>query len=171
MEQQELENLIYESVVRVFKEYGLINEMAKTTKEYKRRAEGLLPQIAENWCLIYFFKRSGLPTSYIEHWGKELLAHMGNLSRLKLKRGDTQDVLYRVWNENDFDTDPKCVELCIYSKFLKEGIDIKKYYSYVNEACRAFVASTREIIWVITQGSLEGFISYIDSIGEKNILE
>lgn len=167
---EELSDLITEGVKKILLEYGLISEMAASIKDYSRRVEGLLPQIAENWCLIYFFKTTGLPTRYIEHWGIELSAHIKTLARTRLKSGDKQDVLYKCWNIEDFDTNPENVFLCIEGKFRKEQIDTRKYYGSIMDTCKAFVYSTRDIVTAICSRSVSKIDQYIENIGNNKII-
>ena len=174
MTEQELRTIISESVVKVLKNYGLISEMAHDSKEYKRRVDGLLPQIAENWCLIYFFVRIGKPCLNISHWMNELNGHMASIMRMKPKNGRIDKLLYQVWNENDFDTDPQCVYICISNKFFKEGVDIindKRNAEVLDEACQSFVKSTREIINIIANKNTLRLREYIYNIGKQQVFE
>lgn len=170
MEQQELEKLICESIIKVFKEYGIINEMAMPIKAYKARLEGLLPQIAVHWCLIYYHKSTNTPTHYIEHWSDELSAFFEQLAQMRLKSGDKLKVSYSVWNELDYDTNPENVYLIIRRKFIKEGINIKANYSDIINTCKAFVYSTRDIVTLICNHSGTAIDQYIENIGNKKII-
>lgn len=169
--ENELRRLISECVEEALDRYMLLNEMSLCLKDYKARAVGLAPQIAENWCLIYFYKHYNIPTSYIRHWGIELCAHMDHLSSLNVKNGKEERVLYKVWNEYDFDKEPLSVYKRIRNKFQREGIDVKAYRKEIEETCTAFVKSTREIIYTIINDKGNLIEQYIDSIGDKRVEE
>lgn len=169
--EEDLRKIVRETVDEALSSYMLMYEMSIHAKDYKSRARGLLPQIAENWCLIYFFKRFNVPTSYIRHWGDELAAHMNNLSSLETKNGKEEKILYKVWDEYDFDKNPLSVFKRISPKFRKEGIDIRAYRKELEDTCLSFVRSTREIVWAIVSNDMFAIDDYIDTIGNKTIDE
>ena len=44
---------IIRQIIREELQRYLITEMAYSLKEYKEKADNLIPQIVENWCLIF----------------------------------------------------------------------------------------------------------------------
>ena len=169
--EERLRTVISESIKKILIDYGIIEEMAVPSKEYKRRAYGLVPQICENWCLLYFYRRTGLETTCIPHWCEELYGHMDNLGKLLVKGGNRSKILYTVWNEYEYDSNINTIDRCIRNKFKKEDIDVKRYYDYYIETCNSFMRSTREIVTVMIDGSSFCVENYIFNIGKKQVFE
>jgi hypothetical protein len=169
--EEQLRTVISESIKKILIDYGLIEEMAVSSKEYKRRVYGLVPQICENWCLIYFYRRTGLETTCINHWCDELYSHMDNLGKILVKGGNRTKILYTVWNEYEYDSNISTIDRCIRNKFKKECVEVNRYYDYYVEACNSFMRSTREIVTVMVNGGSFDIENYISNIGKQQVFE
>lgn len=157
---------VCKTVIREELQNYLITEMAYSLKEYKIKADNLIPQIVENWCLIRYCTLTNDKEDIKEHWKKELIAHMLNIGQMKLKNGNSltskQKALYFLWNQRDIDSDENIIHLYIALKFEEEGIPIKgKIYSQI---INDFKNSTKDIVNALISGSYSNIIKYVNSI-------
>ena len=165
VEMDRLETIIREVIREELQRYSL-NEMAMSIKDYKRRIEGLLVHIVQNWCLVRYASLSGTHKQLITHWRSELYAHLTNIASLKIKNGNKADVkemiLYDVINERDFDTNEQSISLVVSGKFFKEKISTNgKYYS---ETISNFKENVKDVVNVILSGSEKVIRDYVLSI-------
>ena len=64
-----------------------IFEIAYDRTEIKKRVEGLINQIIENWCLVKYCTLYDNENRNKYHWKQELKAHLYNISLLSRKSG------------------------------------------------------------------------------------
>lgn len=116
---KKIETLIYESVKKA------LNEMAMNRSDYIQRVLALLPQIAQNWCLCYYAKKSDIDQykQLLEHWSTELKAQE-NLEGIKLKNGNKLRVTnYALIEAEDLDSNINNILNKIKYKFKAEHIE------------------------------------------------
>lgn len=157
---------VCQKVIREELQRYLITEMVYSLKEYKSRVDNLIPQIIENWCLIRYTTLSGDKKELREHWMTELIAHMTNVSQMKLKNCNSklskQNALYYLWNQRDIDNDENVIHLHIALKFKKEGIKTSGeiYANVIND----FKNNTKDIIKVLLSESHSTIVKYVNNI-------
>lgn len=160
-----LETIIRDVIREELQRYSL-NEMAMSLKDYKRRIEGILVQIVQNWCLVRYASLSGTHKQLISHWRSELYNHLTNIASLKIKNGNKADVkekvLYDVINERDFDTNEQSISLVVSGKFFKEKISTNS--QYYSETISDFKENIKNIVNVILSGSEKVIRDYVLSI-------
>lgn len=143
-----------------------LNEMAMPLSLYKDKVADILPQVIENWCLVYYCRISGTHQDLRNHWASELSAAMGKIANMNIKGGNHAVVrmkaLFYVWNLYDYDTSEMVVSNVIWNKFRKENIDTtSEFYS---DTISAFLKSTKEIIDVLLSQSAEQIEEYIRNL-------
>ena len=143
-----------------------LNEMAMPLSLYKYKVADILPQIIENWCLVYYCRISGTHQELRNHWASELSAAMGKIANMNIKGGNHAVVrmkaLFYVWNLYDYDTSEMVISNVIWNKFRKENIDTtSEFYS---DTISAFLKSTKEIIDVLLSQSAEQIEEYIRNL-------
>ena len=118
-----------EFVMKSIKEYILdaiqesyIFEMAYDRKEIKKRVEGLINQIIENWCLIKYCTLYDNENKNKYHWKQELMAHLYNIYEMKLKGGNAKTKNNLI---SEITTSSK-ISSIIRIKFRNENIPIQK---------------------------------------------
>lgn len=161
VETEILETIIREVIREELQRYSL-NEMAMSLKDYKRRIEGLLVQIVQNWCLVRYASLSGTHKQLISHWRSELYSHLTNIASLKNKADVKEKALYDVINERDFDTDEQSISLVVSGKFFKEKISTNN--QYYSETISDFKGSIKDIVNIILSGSEKVIRDYVLSI-------
>lgn len=119
---------IKEYILNVIQE-SYIFEMAYDRKEIKKRVEGLINQIIENWCLIKYCSLYDNNNINKHHWKQELKAHLYNIYELKLKGGNAK-TKYNIISEIIYDkkeiTTSSKISSIIRIKFRTENISIYK---------------------------------------------
>ena len=143
-----------------------LNEMAMPLSLYKDKVADILPQIIENWCLVYYCRISVTHQELRNHWASELSAAMGKIANMNIKGGNHAVVrmkaLFYVWNLYDYDTSEMVISNVIWNKFRKENIDTtSEFYS---DTISAFLKSTKEIIDVLLSQSAEQIEEYIRNL-------
>lgn len=143
-----------------------LNEMAMPLSLYKDKVADILPQIIENWCLVYYCRISGTYQDLCNHWASELIAAMGKVANMNIKGGNYAVVrmkaLFYVWNLYDYDSSEMVVSNVVWNKFRKENIDTtSEFYS---DTISAFLKSTKEIINVLLTQSAEQIEEYIRNL-------
>lgn len=143
-----------------------LNEMAMPLSLYKDKVADILPQIIENWCLVYYCRISGTHQDLRNHWASELSAAMGKVANMNIKGGNHAVVrmkaLFYIWNLYDYDTSEMVISNVIWNKFRKENIDTtSEFYS---DTISAFLKSTKEIINVLLTQSAEQIEEYIRNL-------
>ena len=144
----------------------LLNEMAMPLSLYKDKVADILPQMIENWCLVYYCRISGTHQDLRNHWASELSAAMGKIANMNIKGGNHAVVrmkaLFYVWNLYDYDTSEMVVSNVVWNKFRKENIDTtSEFYS---DTISAFLKSTKEIINVLLTQSAEQIEEYVKNL-------
>ena len=122
------------------RQYGLITEMAVSRKQFMKDLRGLSIQIFENWLLVRYQVITGQMV-YRKHWARELITHLRNIQRTKIKENNSFDTRYKalvkVWDMYDF-FDPADVESSVTLKMKKERC--------VNEKDRYFVEALSDLM-------------------------
>lgn len=143
----------------------IIFEMAYDRKELKKRVEGLLNQIIENWCLVRYCSLYDKDNINKNHWRKELQNHLFNIFEMNIKGGNYYSK-YNLISEIIFDkreiTTSNKISLIIRNKFRKEGIAIE---NDISEECLENLKSIIELISnKETPENSDKLFDYIDSL-------
>ena len=143
-----------------------LNEMAMPLSLYKDKVADILPQLIENWCLVYYCRMSGTHQNLRNHWASELSAAMGKIANMNIKGGNHAIVrmkaLFHVWNLYDYDTSERVISNVIWEKFQKEHIDTtSEFYA---DTISAFLKSTKEIVDVLLTQSASEIRKYIENL-------
>lgn len=143
-----------------------VEKVALPLALYKDNVSDILPQLIENWCLVYYCRLSGTHKNLRNHWASELSAAMGKIANMNIKGGNHAIVrvkaLFHVWNLYDYDTSESVISNVIWKKFQKEHIDTtSEFYS---GTISAFLNSTKEIIDVLLTQSAEEIDEYVKNL-------
>ena len=119
---------IKEYILNVIQE-SYIFEMAYDRKEIKKRVEGLINQIIENWCLVKYCSLYDNNNINKHHWKQELKAHLYNIYEMKLKGGNAKTkynlISEIIYDKKEITTSSK-ISSIIRIKFRTENINIYK---------------------------------------------
>ena len=164
-EEAKLREIIKEEVRKVFYEC-MLNEMAFDLGKYKDQVRNHMQQIAINWCLVRYTTYDENFIQLRRHWSSELLSQMNFIAGMKIKgKDDTstkQKALYSIWNEFEFDTDERAIDMMVSGKFESEGIDT--YSEQYIQTTVDFKEASKEIIEVILSGSRKVIQDYVLNI-------
>lgn len=143
-----------------------VGKVALPLALYKDKVSDILPQLIENWCLVYYCRISGTHENLRNHWATELIAAMGKIANMNIKGGNNAIVrmkaLFHVWNLYDYDTSERVINNVIWEKFQKEHIDTtSEFYA---DTISAFLKSTKEIVDVLLSQSSEEIDEYVKSL-------
>lgn len=143
-----------------------VGKVALPLALYKDKVSDILPQLIENWCLVYYCRISGTHENLRNHWATELIAAMGKIANMNIKGGNNTIVrmkaLFYVWNLYDYDTSERVISNVIWNKFQKEHIDTtSEFYA---DTISAFLKSTKEIVDVLLSQSSEEIDEYVKSL-------
>lgn len=163
--EEELKHLISESVKNYLNsdKGAMLLEMAMERKAFKERVEHLLPQIIENWCLIYYSRITNTNAQLINHWKSELNTHISSVISYQIK-GNNQPqkrskVIGEIWDELDYNL-PNTISIIIRSKFLKEHLNVKSNEYF--ETCEQFVNYSDDLIYTLSQyGNVDMVDNYL----------
>ena len=164
-DEQKMREIIREEVGKIVSEI-LLTEMAFDLGKYKNQIRNHITQIAINWCLVRY---TDYDTKYVplrKHWSSELLSHLNFIAGLNLK-GKNDDAtkekaLFSIWNEFDFDTDERSIDMAVASKFESEGIDT--YSEQYIQTTKYFKEETKKLVDVIVSGSRKVILEYVKQI-------
>lgn len=148
-----------------------LDEMAVDRKSYKRRAESLMIQVLQNWCLVRY---AALCNEYNvisarNHWATELIALLNNVASLEItkhigKAGVKIKALTEVIEERDLNTNPNAVHLLISPKFIDvEGIDIQGNVAY-DRAISEWMGHYQDVIAVVATSNADAIRQYVQSL-------
>ena len=134
-----------------------IFEMANNRENYMNDVHHLADQIVQNWCLVKYCNLYDEENYNRLHWSKELIAHLDNLRKQKLKKGinkirATQQVLI----DRDEFNDPDMVYTTIESKFDMENIETD-----LNILSKEFVKDLNKIIDLICNKTYSDIKKYV----------
>ena len=119
---------IKEYLLNVIQE-SYIFEMAYDRKEIKKRVEGLINQIIENWCLVKYCSLYDNNNINKHHWKQELKAHLYNIYEMTLKGGNAKTkynlISEIIYDKKEITTSSK-ISSIIRIKFRTENISIYK---------------------------------------------
>lgn len=162
---ESLKRIIKEIIREELQNY-LICEMAYSLKEYKEKADNLIPQIVENWCLIRYATLSNSYNDVKNHWKTELKSHMNNIRQMKLKTNNSslskQNALFSIWNKRDIDKDEDSIYSHIYFKFEKEKIPLEG--EIFAQVIQDFKNETVNIVNVLISDSPQKIVKYVENI-------
>ena len=137
---------IKEYILNVIQE-SYIFEMAYDRKEIKKRVEGLINQIIENWCLIKYCSLYDNNNINKHHWKQELKAHLYNIYEMKLKGGNVKTkynlISEIIYDKKEITTSSK-ISSIIRIKFRTENISI------YNDICDLCIDNLNYIIELIS---------------------
>lgn len=137
---------IKEYLLNVIQE-SYIFEMAYDRKEIKKRVEGLINQIIENWCLIKYCSLYDNNNIYKHHWKQELKAHLYNIYEMTLKGGNAKTkynlISEIIYDKREITTSSK-ISSIIRIKFRTENISI------YNDICDLCIDNLNYIIELIS---------------------
>lgn len=137
---------IKEYILNVIQE-SYIFEMAYDRKEIKKRVEGLINQIIENWCLIKYCSLYDNNNINKHHWKQELKAHLYNIYEMKLKGGNAKTknnlISEIIYDKKEITTSSK-ISSIIRIKFKTENISI------YNDICDLCIDNLNYIIELIS---------------------
>lgn len=165
----ELWNVVYDSVKKVLLDEGLINEFALSLKDYRNKVRSYSDTLLQHWCLLYFFIRNKIDTTCLNHWRGEVITVLNEMAEQNIKTGNKEEILYQTWDQLGFDKNPELLVPLVNGKFKKEGINTVKYSTEIANTCKAFVASSRNIINTIIEPT--AIKEYVQTIGQDVILE
>ena len=137
---------IKEYILNVIQE-SYIFEMTYDRKEIKKRVEGLINQIIENWCLIKYCSLYDNNNINKHHWKQELKAHLYNIYEMKLKGGNVKTkynlISEIIYDKKEITTSSK-ISSIIRIKFRTENISI------YNDICDLCIDNLNYIIELIS---------------------
>lgn len=137
---------IKEYILCVIQE-SYIFEMAYDRKEIKKRVEGLINQIIENWCLVKYCTLYDNENRNKYHWKQELKAHLYNIYEMKIKGGNAKTkynlISEIIYDKKEIITASK-ISSIIRIKFRKENIIID------NDICNLCINDLNYIIKLIS---------------------
>lgn len=137
---------IKEYILDVIQE-SYIFEMAYDRKEIKKRVEGLVNQIIENWCLIKYCSLYDNNNTNKYHWKQELKAHLYDIYEMKIKGGNAKTkynlISEIIYDKKEITTSSK-ISSIIRIKFRKENIVID------NDICDLCIENLNNIIELIS---------------------
>lgn len=137
---------IKEYILNVIQE-SCIFEMAYDRKEIKKRVEGLINQIIENWCLIKYCTLYDNENKNKYHWKQELKTHLYNIYEMKIKGGNAKTkynlISEIIYDKKEITTSSK-ISSIIRIKFRKENIII------LNDICDLCIEDLNYIIELIS---------------------
>ena len=137
---------IKEYLLNVIQE-SYIFEMAYDRKEIKKRVEGLINQIIENWCLIKYCSLYDNNNTNKHHWKQELKTHLYNIYEMTLKGGNAKTkynlISEIIYDKKEITTSSK-ISYIIRIKFRTENIIIH------NDICDLCIDNLNYIIELIS---------------------
>ena len=158
---------IKEHILKKYDSGDALLEMAIPRNDYKSRAEELLLQILQNWCLVKYCRISHDDNlmHFRNHWATELRAQMRELASLEIKRhvGKSQTkekALLEVIQARDLDTRANTVNLLISTKFEMEHIEINGNPHYT-QTIDCWLQSCKELVSVIASADVERIRQYV----------
>jgi len=163
-----LKRIVEETVYKMLTENNLlVMEMSVPRKEFKRKVDSLLNQIAENWCLVRYCSYEGGNKDNINHWKIELRAHLVTIARNKISADNKFKTRYNalketIMTENEFN-DVENVEYRVSTKFMEEGLDYNG--QKFKDVCSEFVDDLEMLIRVLAKGDIGEIQAYINTIG------
>lgn len=165
----EIKKYIDEAVKKSIDDYinNIIMEYALPRKVFMKQIENILPQFITHWCLIKYAKLSNTNIEVINHWKRELLNWLYNMSKLSMKGKDNIDVrkkaIYEVFDILDLNSDPLAVKFTIISKFEDENIDINNNI-IVDDVITQCINETEIFIHLIANKNIQDIKNYVKSL-------
>lgn len=165
MTEEELKHLISECVNNYLSsdKGNMLIEMAMKRKSFKERVEHILPQIIENWCLIYYSRITNTNKKNINHWKSELDAHISSIISYQIKGNNSQQkrnkIILNLWDELDYNI-AQTIAIIVRNKFLKEHLDVKSKEYF--ETCEQFTNYSNYLIHTLSQyGNVDEVDKYL----------
>lgn len=147
---QHIQHIVDVQIHRHNKPIQQLNEMALPLKEYTKRIEDLMYQLAENWCLCKWCQLFDQSNQSFTHWKEELGAYLKRLSAPKLKNNIGKKKHLEKYLVDWYDLDEKDMVLSVIDyKFDKEQIMDN---AQRDAAASAFADSIHLLIDAISNG-------------------
>lgn len=163
--EEELKSLISEYVNNYLSsdKGNMLIEMAMERKAFKERVEHILPQIIENWCLIYYSRITNTNKKLINHWKSELDAHISSIISYQIKGNNSlqkrNKIILNLCNELDYNL-TQTIAIIVRNKFLKEHLDVKSKEYF--ETCEQFTNYSDDLIHTLSQyGNVDEVDNYL----------
>ena len=166
-EEAQVRRIVEETVYRMLTENNaLVMEMAVPRKEFKRKIDSLLNQIAENWCLIRFCQENETHKENINHWKIELRAYFVTIARNKIAGDNKFMTRYKaiketILNDNEFDNIEN-IEYRVSTKFMEENLDYET--DMFKDVCKEFQDDLEMLYRVLAKGDIGEIQMYINKI-------
>jgi len=135
-----------------------ITEMSIKLGEFRKKNEGIINQVIENWCLVKWCDDNPnelTSKSLRNHWASELIGHMKSIVNTKLKSGRKDKALKNLMIDTMELDDIAVVSRIIRDKFNKEGLS--KYVNKMSFECSKHI----EEICSVLSGTEEDVEEYI----------
>lgn len=128
----------------------MLNEMALPLKEYTKRIDDVMYQLAENWCLCKWCQLFDPENDNFNHWKEELSAYVMKLASPKLKNniGKKKHLEKHLVEWYDLDEKDMVIDVIDF-KFDKEHIMDNSQREVV---ANAFATSIHKLIDAISSG-------------------
>lgn len=161
-----IKRIVEDTVYRMLTENNqLVMEMAMPRKGFKERMASLLPQIAENWCLVRYCRYYQPDNPNLNHWKIELRAHLVTICRTKIDNGNRIPVRVRVFEEVVKEEELDDAEMIMYivsTKFSEKNLPYKgeRFDTVVNE----FVEELYLLKSIVANGTVGNVINYVNNV-------
>lgn len=139
---------------------NIIVEMACDRSKFSNLVLSHLPQIIENWCLVYYCNKYDNGNLNKNHWLSELKTQLLTIIKQKTKHIDRKKVIIDcIINKAELNDSKSIYDLVYYKLNKKEHIDINIVY----DICKVVKQNINEIIelFLLTEGKLDDSIKYI----------
>ena len=124
-----------------------INEMSISLSEYSFKVENRIVQIIENWCLIKLcdlYPKESLSINR-NHWCSELKSYITYIRKLKIKHGNKDKIIKKLFiKEMDLDIPSEVCDI-IRDKLKKE--DLLKYINIISIECSNNINQICELLY------------------------
>ena len=124
-----------------------INEMSISLSEYSFKVENRIVQIIENWCLIKLCDLYPKESFSINrnHWCSELKSYITYIRKLKIKHGNKDKIIKKLFiKEMDLDIPSEVCDI-IRDKLKKE--DLLKYINIISIECSNNINQICELLY------------------------
>lgn len=137
--------------------YRVLNEMAYDKQKIQDTFFNYLDNIIQNYCLISYVSRTNENVHLKNHWKVELRALLLKLNKMNIRSGSKLKALTEEFNKTEYDIND-IVDI-IETKFELENIKTD-----LNVLANDFLKNVSNMIKIISDGTKEEIISFIDKI-------
>ena len=124
-----------------------INEMSISLSDYSFKVENRIVQIIENWCLVKLCDLYSKESFSINrnHWCSELKSYITYIRKLKIKHGNKDKIIKKLFiKEMDLDIPSEVCDI-IRDKLKKE--DLLKYINIISIECSNNINQICELLY------------------------